>query len=299
LPLAALAISAAAQSGQATTLAQLLGRTGGYVRDLIPELANVVGVEEYVQRVIDSPPGSAPRGVVESRRLTSDFLLVRYPGDELGWMAFRDVTAIDKAPVTHAGDRLLKLFSERSPSLTKEAIAAIQAESTGHHFPGGSYALTNPFVGVSIAQPAYQPRFRFALGAAGRVTGVSVRVVTFQELAMQNGKELTPLFGVGRARGSLSIEEATGRIMKTETQFGTVKSTSAFAPQLDIDSTPATTTVFAMHSRLGLMLPTEMQTTWKLQGKRDHVVRGVATYGNFRRFNVQTETSIPPLPGPQ
>ena len=273
--------TATTPSAQEAILAQLLARTGSYVRDSIASLANVVAVEDYVQRLVDNSAMARNEGLgpEASRRLRSDLLLVRYPGDELRWMAFRDVAEVNGTAVKYAGDRLVKLFSEGS-NVTSEKAGAIQAESTGYHMAGASYAVTNPFVGVSIAQPSYQPRFRFSLGDADRSLGARVRIVRFQELTEQGGKKLAPLFGAaGRARGSLWVEEDTGRIVKTDTRF------------VADASTATSTTTFAFDARLGLMLPAEMRTTWR--STRTTTVSGVATYGSFRRFEVHTESSPP------
>lgn len=266
--------SAPARSAQPPALADVVARIGAYVRDSVPALANIVAVEEYVQRAI--APGSTS-GARRPRQLTSDFLLVRYPGaDE--WMVFRDVSQVDGKPIRQPTDRLLKLFAQPTGTAADQA-AAIAAESARYSLPGGSFAVTNPLVAVALLHPYYHPRLRFTSGAEERSLGAGVRAVRFQELDQRPGEKLDTLFGpLGRVRGIVFVDETSGRIVKTDTRFaGGMSST--------------TTTTFAFDARLGLMLPAEMRTTWGYTGT---TVTGLATYGQFRRFDVQTETAVSP-----
>jgi len=273
---------------QSQRVEDLLSRTGEYVIDSIRRLANVVAVEVYEQRLFDqsASTGRGPLtllGTDSDRRLTSDVLLVRFPGAETDWMLFRDVTVVNGTPVRQSLRRLLALFEEPGERAAAEAqAAAIAVESAGYHMPGGSFAVTNPLVAVALMHPSYQPRLRFTLGGEDRSMGNGIRVVRFQELEQSSGGKLAPLFGpVGRARGSVWIEENSGRILKTDTQFaGSTFSASS-------------TTTFAIDERLGMLVPVEMRTRWR--ATRTATVSGIATYGQFRRFAVRTETGTPIL----
>src|SRR5690606_9592001 len=87
---------------QEPELGELLGRTAAWVGRFVSEFANVVAEEDYRQ---DWQFG-------ERRRLTSDFLLVGYPGRDGVWLAFRDVTAVNGRPVRDQQDRLARLFMD-------------------------------------------------------------------------------------------------------------------------------------------------------------------------------------------
>jgi hypothetical protein len=72
-------------------------------------------------------------------------------------------------------------------------------------------------------------------------------------------------------RGTAWIEEATGRILQTELQIGRGK------------SLPTMITRFRLDERLQVMVPVEMRT---------ENPDGHATYSNFRRFEVATNSDV-------
>jgi hypothetical protein len=177
-----LALLAASPAAQAASLEDVLSRMAAYVADFIPRFANVVAAETYEQRISISTGtlfgGSISERVV--RRLRSDLLLVRYPGGELDWMMFRDVTEVDGKPLTHAEGRLIRLFTEPVSDPADKA-SQIALESARYHIPGGSVATTNPLLVVALGQRHYQPRLRFTLGGEERSLGAGVRVLRFEE----------------------------------------------------------------------------------------------------------------------
>jgi hypothetical protein len=76
-------------------------------------------------------------------------------------------------------------------------------------------------------------------------------------------------------RGTAWIEEGTGRIHQTELEVGRGR------------GIPKMTTKFRLDERLQVTVPVEMQT---------ENPDGRATYTNFRRFGVETDTVIPVPP---
>jgi hypothetical protein len=83
------------------------------------------------------------------------------------------------------------------------------------------------------------------------------------------------------------VEASSGRIVKTEARLGANEDTAT------------TITTVGHDERLGLMVPREMRTTWmyRTDGTR-RPVTGVATYSDFRRFEVRTEESLAGTPEP-
>jgi hypothetical protein len=212
------------------------------------------------------------------RRLRSDFLLVRYPGGDATWMAFRDVGQVDEKVLHHDQNRLIRLFARPDAAAASQA-ADIARESFRYHLPGGSFAVTNPLVGMALMHPEYQARLRFTLGGEERSMGSGARAIRFQERDERKEPAVEALFGpAGRVRGSVWVETASGRILKTDTRF--------------LGRSPATsgtsTTTFVCDERLGVVVPSEMKTAWSYSNTL--TVSGTATYGQFRRFDVQTET---------
>src|SRR5687767_7676263 len=80
----------------------LLRTTAAYVQRFVDDLANVVAEEELRQEF--------RLGAPKRRTLRSDFLLVRYPGEERLYLTFRDVLEVDGRPVRDQQERITKLF---------------------------------------------------------------------------------------------------------------------------------------------------------------------------------------------
>jgi hypothetical protein len=281
--MAILVLLAPPTRAQAPRLEDLLARVVTYVHDTIPRLANIVATETYEQRV--RTRGTAANGL--SWRLKAELLLVRDPASASDWIMFRDVSEVNGKVVHHEPDRLINLFAAPGPDATARA-AAIAQESARFHLPGGSQAVTNPLLVFALMQPRYQRRLRFTLGGEDRSVGPGVRVLRFEEPELVVPGWEPMLASLGRARGSVWIEPSTGRILKTEARMG------------DGANASTTATTFTRNERLEAMVPAEMRTMWEYRNKEIgptlQQVQGVATYGNLRRFGVQTESAIVPQP---
>jgi hypothetical protein len=202
------------------------------------------------------------------------------------------VTAIDGERLRHDENRLMTLFA--SPTIDAlDRAALISLESQRHHLPGEPFGVTNPLLVLALMHPHYQDRLRFRLGGSERSLGPRVRVLAFEEIESRppepgsksrEREALPPLLGgSGRVRGKVWVDEATGRIVKTEARISTGAANSL--------STSITT--FELDERLGLTVPVEMRTTWPYVGLP---VTGVATYADYRRFEVTTAAIDVELP---
>ena len=149
---------------------ELLGRAAAWVAGFISDFSNVVAQEEYRQ---EWQAG-------ERRLLTSDFLLVRYPGRDNLWLAFRDVTAVNGRPVRDQQDRLAKLFLEPFDDAVRRA-EEITLEASRHSLVELS-VLSSPLVVLAWLQPHYQPDFRYRLGSREKEQGIAVRRLEFEDV---------------------------------------------------------------------------------------------------------------------
>ena len=133
---------------------------------------------------------------------------------------------------------------------------------------------------LALMQPRYYPRLRIVVGGEQRTLGAGVRLLRFED----RDESAPVLDRIGSIRGNLWIEQRSGRIVKTEARIGGALNAST------------TVTTFAHHERLAMLVPSEMRTTWvhrDAQGGRSlGQVQGTAKYVDFRRFGVQTESSI-------
>jgi hypothetical protein len=249
------------------------------VRQFVSDFSNVVAQEDFRQ---DWQSG-------ERRQLTSDFLLVRYPGTEGTWLAFRDVTAVNGRPVRDQQERLMRLFLEPFGDALRRAEEITREASRHSLVELGS--LSSPFVILAWLQPHYQTQFTFRVGSSGSKSGVRVRALELDRI-----ERPAPAAAGAREpsiRGVAWIEEETGRVVETEVRAGSAPNTAV------------TATTFAFDAVLGIDVPAEMRESRVRPGAMRQSrlgvavdrFTGIATYSRFRRFQVRTEEAIDAPPG--
>ena len=193
------------------------------------------------------------------RQMMSDFLLVAYPGRTERRVTFRDVREVDGQPVTDQPDRIIRLFLNPFESAIARA-AEIQREGLRHSLSGGR--LVNPLGLLAILQREYQNEFRFTRQGLDRSLGSDIRRIDMIRLRPSQANQ---------TRGSAWVSESTGEVIRTELRSGAARE--------------ITTTTFAIDRELRIRVPVEME---------DEIgsFRGRATYSNFRRFSVRTESTL-------
>ena len=228
-------------------------RTATYIGNVVGSLSNVVAQEDFV---LERP----------DRKVTSDFLLVRYPGSERDFLTYRDVTLVNGKPLPGREQRLVDLFVKPSPDIRGRA-QEITAASREHVPPS-----LNPLFVLAFLQANYQQRFQLTATDAGPEWPAGVQAIAFVETAKPTLLRGGPFGDFDLpTRGTAWIEVRTGRILQTELEIVTQK------------SRPRMVTRFVLDPRLQIVVPQQMHT---------ENPSGVATYTNFRRFRVETETTI-------
>jgi hypothetical protein len=275
------ASQAQAQGGRPDARA-LLDRAAAYVKRFVSEFSNVVAEEDFRQ---DWQSG-------ERRRLTSDFLLVRYPGTDGTWLAFRDVTAVNGRPVRDQQERLTQLFLEPFADAVRRAEEITREASRHSLVELGS--LSSPLAILAWLQPYYQPQFIYRVGGVETKSGVTLRALQLEQIAVPPVN--AAYVRVPPTRGVAWVDERTGRVVKTEAYLG-------LAP-----NTATVTTTFRHDEGLGIDVPAELRESrvrasagrTRLGSPIDQFT-GIATYGRFRRFAVRTDEAIdnPPTVTPR
>ena len=245
----ACALNASAAPAQSPDIDELMRRVGVYVQSFVETFSNVVAEERYEQRLAG-----------RRRQLTSDFLLVAYPGRTHRVLAFRDVLEVDGRPVTDQPDRITHLFLNPFASAMARAME-IQLEGTRHNLSGGR--LVSPLGILAILQREYQKDFRFTRQGLDRTLGSDIRRIDLIRLRPPE---------TSQTRGSVWVSEITGEVARTQLRIGGARG-------------ERTTTTFEIHREFRIRVPVEME---------DEIgnFRGRAIYSNFRRFNVRTESTI-------
>jgi hypothetical protein len=296
-PIAARIAGAAgeAQRADAVTLEELLVRAGAYGLDFEARFSNVVTEERYVQESTEAvgpttlipsnrvgglttPPAQSS---VHRRELVSDFLLVKL-SDTDERLPFRDVFEVDKQRVRDREDRLSKLFLHPTGSTLEQALR-IMNESARYNIGNIQRTINLPVLALEVLRPLDQPHFRFRKGKLDPSIGANVYIVDYKEevsptlIHGPQGREMP-------CHGRFWIEAPTGRVMKSELIVD------------DRTVRASVTTRYQVDQAYGLAVPVDMKEDYTLpNGAR---VTGLATYGNFRRFDVEVTDRIvmPPAP---
>ena len=290
---AAFPSSASSRASAVVPLDTLLDRAAWYLDYFVDEFENVVAEERYVQdstmplpsfspvggaRGGGFPPPPSPSDAARARHrdLRSDFLLVKSP-DTLALVPFRDVIDVDGVAIRDREARLANLFLSARGASVMEQAERIGAEGARYNLGNMRSTLGNPVLGLGVLQRTYQARFRFTLAKDDRASAAGVSVVEFKETAspaMIRGEAGRDLM----AHGRMWIDSATGRVTKTELQV----------EQPVIRASIVTT--FRLEDRSGIGVPEEMREQYTFaNGNR---IATVATYGRFRRFDVNTTEDI-------
>lgn len=267
----ALAVFAAVTGGPAVRAQQppdaVLDRATAYVQRFIDAYTNVVAEEIYVQQT------TSPR---RTRRLRSDYSLVRFPGSG-EWHAFRDVLEVDGKLLPDEGraERLIKLFVE-PPASARQRIEEIAVAGARYNLADIG-TLNEPLRVLAYLQRGYRELFRFTFSGIEKDLGPTVRVVRFEEwqrptiLRGTRGGDVV-------SHGLVWIDEPTGRVVKTELRPGRF-----------LLATTRIVTTFRFDDQLGIDVPARMDDEYP---DRTGAIYGTATYSRFRRFQTQALESI-------
>lgn len=252
-------------AAQKVEVADLVSRMGAYINSFVDGFSNVVAEETYQQEI------SSPH---RKRQLESDLMLVKYPGAD-GWLMFRDTYEVDGKDVRGGPERLTRLFVDPPESALRRA-REISAESARYNLANIG-TVNNPLLVLALMQPAYHDRFRFTLGNLEKSMGPDVRILQFQEyrspsIIKVDGNNDVFTYGL------IWLEQATGRVLKTQLKMGRR------------DSGIQIETQFKPDPDLGIIVPVSMKE-WYPDGNGGDIT-GTASYDHFRRFSVSTDETI-------
>ena len=206
--------------------------------------------------------------------LRSDLLFVR-PDPSANWLTFRDVHTVNGRAVRDRADRLAKLFVGRPADAPDAIDRAWEIARDGYRFNIGSKDRTvaDPLVALAFLQGKYRQRFEFRVSSVDTTRGPDVWIVKFNERVrptILRTADDRNVFSSGR----FWIDGESGRVLQTE---------------METSVGDRVMTTFTFDERLGLDVPSEMRDIAWHNGT---VVTGVATYTNFRRFDVLTDETF-------
>ena len=266
------------------TLDVVLARAARYIDEYEQTFAGVVAEERYEQISRQGGRfdqfGSIRHDTGKRRVFRSDLLLVR-PEGARSWQQFRDVFEVDGRMVRDRNDRLAKLFLDPNATTGKQ-IERIMAESARYNVGTIVRNVNVPVMALGILK--YENQFRFMYSHtesadAERKDGawaVDYREIGTNTMIKTNNKEDLPI------EGRLWLEPTTGRVMGTilRAQSKLIRASI----QVDYEFEPS----------LDLLVPRRMVEEYR-QYTDGSGISGVATYSNFRRFQVKVDEQIAPI----
>ena len=276
---ASLCLLAVTTARQAPTTEDVLARAAAYTARFVDVFSSLVATEKYVQDV--RPANTALRlrskpAPGSHRELLSDFLLLNV-GGPLVWRPYRDVYQVDRKPVRDRDDRLMKLFTE--PAATRaEQAARIAQESARHNIGLRTRTANTPVLSLLFLQERIQDRFEFKIVERHTGAGRHDVVVEYSEdfrPTIIRGTTSTDDIDLP-ASGRFWIHEDTGRVSRTML----VVSSDRMRTELS--------TTYRDDPRFEIAVPVEMKETIEVDRT---LITGTATYDNFRKFEVTTETT--------
>ena len=256
----------------------VVSRAIAFVETFQREFGMLVSEEHYDQdvRAVSSTfflrGRGAPNPATPVRTvLRSDFLLVRTT--EGVWMPFRDVFERNGRAVRDREDRLSKLFLENSHNGLEQA-RKIMEESARYNVGNISRNINLPTLALDFLTDTYRSRFEFTDGGRDDIG----RILIFKEVGrptyvVTTGQRDLPV------TGRFWVDEATGRIEQTQLDA------------LDTAVQAHITVRYQSDLASGTWVPARMEERYVRRGDPAEV-RGLATYSNFRRFQVQTTEEV-------
>lgn len=286
--------------GPEPTLPQVMERTAQYIAEFEERISGIVAEEQYGQEVKFPKRDKNQWLYAQSRRLTSDLLLLRPVGGE-DWMQFRDVFNVDGEPIRDRRERLTEIFLNPNET-TLSQTATILAESARFNIGSLERTVNVPLLPLRFLEAKNQKRFSFHRTGNTRPSPMTqespapaghfristeVWVVEFKERDSPTLVRTRDSVQHGRlrdlpARGRFWIEPASGRVLMSEVIFDTSGVRGVIA--VNYQSEPL----------LGVLVPIEMRERY--DHLRDQsIVEGFASYGRFRQFQVLVDEKLAPV----
>ena len=253
-----------------------MDRAGQYVaRYEEKELGNLLVAETYSQNVVTYHERG---GVTQNdrRQMQSDFLILALGDDRVG---LRLVNRVDGKPAPKAPTSFEAVMADSSAGVLRQ-IEAIQEESSRYNIGPVKREINVPTFALRIARKDEAPRFTFTKRDEKKISGVETWEIRFQE-------ERAPTLTHGLrgeslvSSGSLWIEPATGRILKTELRIEN--------PYSEQPVKAVITVTYKDNERLKMLVPVQMEEQYTT---KNTTVTAEANYSNYRSFKVDVKSAI-------
>jgi hypothetical protein len=169
--------------------------------------------------------------------------------------------------------------------MTAVEFDALVNESARYNIGRVRRNVNVPTFALMMVRASEQSRFSFEKREEGRLAGMLTWALAFEERARP-----TLIRGSGGAdlpaTGIISVDPASGRVI--ETQFSTDEPSTQVRTHITVKYRP--------NQKLGIWVPIEMRERYHVRPANSFAeqhIDCVATYSNFRRFEVNVKLRVP------
>jgi hypothetical protein len=249
----------------------VLMRLDGYLEKYEGELSAVVADEQLIQET-DGRVTAAKR----TRRLNSEIAFVRLPGS-LEWLGFRNVRILDGKPLL-ATKTLAELLA--SASADAMAQASLLVNGSAQCNLGNPRTTNMPNQPLELLSEKYRHRYEVKLDGRGKMRGRATDIVDLREIGgdpivYNEGRQM-------RSHVRAWVDVINGALWRAEVELS-VPGDYRNPAWLRVD--------FAEDQSLKILVPVQMQERFNFVADTG---TGVATYSNFRRFQISARIVPPP-----
>ena len=272
--LVACSVVAHASQTPDTSTGAVVGAAAAYVADYQQHLTSILADEAYSQDVVSHTPPDA--GIPRARRMSSEVFFMFVPGNH-GWMAIRDVIAVDGEPV----DRRPDIRHALGTLPTSDVAATFKTYNSRFNIGRTFRNFNEPTLSLLVFDANHRKRFSFKRTGVqhnGDAVLVTLRFVEKESPTLIRDVRRGRVFSAGEAL----VEAGTGRVRRAVIEAKTD------------DVKVELTTTYSPDERLGIWVPSVFREryehgssskTKKPDPRSDYEqITCEAKYDNFRRF---------------
>jgi hypothetical protein len=265
----------AAQAAAQPSADAIVAKASAYVVQYESALGGLVAEEDYTQHLYPRRVFANSGPPRQTRRLKSDFMLVKFTTDE-PWIPFRDVISVDGKPVGDRDARLERLFLQPGAQ-ARQSASRITDEGARYNLGSMHRNVNVPVLSLDYLKPDNAARCRFGNPRRETIDGTVAWKIDYTErdgpTVIRDGRN----GGNVPASGTFWIRDADGAVVRS------IMRTANRVSDLEID------VKYCQAPSIAVLVPCRMSEHYNVRAEQ---VTGTATYTNIRQFKVTTTESI-------